>query len=903
MPLACRPHVIATKTAGAAQAPPVPPAPARRGRWLVAGAALVGALGILGTCAVQLAESRQERSSRERGSGSAIDFFATPAPSAPPGTAAPPERVASPAAAGALQVAVTQAGAPLGGAEVRAYLRRLDGAGGAWRLAGTGTTGADGIASLPATPGAYAVFARAPGFGRGHATVIRPAGESSTRAALALLPSVELRGKVVARGTGEPVALAAVEILPDELSGPGAAGLPDEERGAGAADAAGRFRFAVAPGAYVLEARAAGYARARASAVAPGAIEVTLAAGAVIEGFVRGPDGAPAPDAEVLLSGRDLSRGTTNAAGGFAVELEPGTYAVTARTGRAAGAWPTPVVLAAGGRARGIEIRLSRPGSIAGIVTGADGAPIARATVAVSPHEGAGDIDRAESDAEGRFGVDALGAGVYDVAVGAEGWTPAVRRGVAVLAGERVELPIVLEGSGGVEGAITDGGGRALPGVRVRARRWAATALGPVEAETLSDAAGRYRLAPLDAGNVEVSAVRDPAQSGVSAWADVLAGSLARVDLILAEPGTLEGLVSRRDRGPVGRATVLVLPRGSPFPSARVEVDGQARYKVQLPAGEYSALAAPGVAGDAAPRDRPVPVRVVQGQTSQLDLVLGAAARTPAIVRVVEPGGVPSAGTLVIVTTADDLHGAGSAMTDEEGVARLEVDAPGPLHARALRGGRMGGPVPLAPSGPTAVTLQAPAHLRGRVVALDGPLTTGFTLEVAALSEDASVAATLGGAAGRRSAHGVEAPRRLEFGGERFEIPDAPAGPVRLTVRTSGGRSGHAEVVLAAGGAHEVQVLLDPGANVAGRAIDVQTRRPIAGASVLVLGERRPRAQATTGGDGAFRLSGLPAGPRRLRLVAPGYAAAERDAQLEPSGDLDVGDVALVASAAVPAAR
>ncbi|HET9595977.1 MAG TPA: carboxypeptidase-like regulatory domain-containing protein, partial [Anaeromyxobacteraceae bacterium] len=390
---------------------------------------------------------------------------------------------------------------------------------------------------------------------------------------------------------------------------------------------------------------------------------------------------------------------------------------------------------------------------------------------------------------------------------------------------------------------------------------------------------------------------------GVSTWADVAAGSLARVDLAVPETGTLEGLVSRRDRGPVGRATVTVLPAGSRVPAARVDVDARGRYRVQLPAGEYAAFAAPGDGADAAPRERPAPVRVAPGNGTQLDLVLSAGPGTPSVVRVVEQEGVASAGTLVLVTTTDDLHAVATAVTDDEGLVRVEVDARGPLHARAVRGGRVGGPVPLAPSGPTVVTLRAPAQLRGTVVALDGPPAGGFTLELVALSEDASVATTLGGAAGRKSAHGVEAPRRLDFADERFEIPDAPAGPVRLMVQTTSGRSGVAEAVLTPGGVHEVQVVLDPGASVEGRAVDARTRRPVVGASVLVGDGRPARAQARTDADGSFRLSGLPSGPRLVRVLAPGYAPAERYAQLEPSADIDVGEVALVSSAAASSAR
>jgi len=273
-----------------------------------------------------------------------------------------------------------------------------------------------------------------------------------------------------------------------------------------------------------------------------------------------------------------------------------------------------------------------------------------------------------------------------------------------------------------------------------------------------------------------------------------------------------------------------------------------------------------------------------------------------AVVQVLEPGGSGSVGALVAVTTADDLRSAGSAVTDEDGFARVDLGERGRLRVRAFRGGHVGGPVPLAASGPTVVTLRAGAVLRGRVVAPEGPPLAGFTLELASLGEDASVAAGTGGAAGAKSAGGVEAPRRLEFAGDRFEIADAPAGLVRVGVRTPGGRLAHAELELAPGEVRELEVALDPGSAVVGRVVDATNRTPVAGASVIVLAEGGPppRPEATTGADGIFRLTRLPAGRHRLRLVAPGYAPAVLDADLGAGVDIDLGDLAL---SNAPAAR
>jgi carboxypeptidase family protein len=735
---------------------------------------------------------------------------------APADAPAPAERATS-AADGVLEVIVTRAGGSQGGADVRAYTRQgfEPGTGApAWRLVATAASGAGGVAAFPLAPGTYLIAARAPGLAPRHLAVVRPAGEARTRVTVALAPGVAVTGRVLARGRDEPVPLALLSLAPAGEGALAAMDLPFEERASTTAGPTGRFRFTVAPGAYVLEGSATGFTRGRIAVVAPreGA-ELRLAAGAVVEGFVRRPDGAPAAGAEVLLTGgEELVRGTAGASGGFAVEVTPGTYTVMARSDRAAGTWPAPVTVAAGGRTRGIEVWLGSPGAFGGVVTATDGVPVQGASIAVSPHDASGDLGRVETDGSGRFAVQGLGAGTYDVAVTADGWSDAVRTGLALLPAERAELAIALERRGGVEGTVKDGEGRPVAGIRVRCERRRAAAPGGARAEARTDAAGRYRLTGLDAGRADVVAARDDASTGVSASVDVPAGSSARADLTLADTGRLEGLVTRRDRGPVGPAVVVVLTRGAPMLAASAKVEADGRYALQLAAGEYRALVVPGDVARVDLRQAPVPLRIAAGQVSTVDLVLNGAPDGPgstAVVQVLDPGGSGSAATLVMITAGDDLRSAGSAVTDEEGFARVDLAEGGSLKVRAYRGGRVGGPVPLAAGGPTVVTLRAAVQLRGRVLAPEGPPVAGFTMELAALGDDASVASSLGGAAGVRSAQGVQAPRVFEFGGDRFELADVPAGPVRIQVRTTGGRVGRAELSLAPGELRDAEVVLE----------------------------------------------------------------------------------------------
>jgi uncharacterized Zn-binding protein involved in type VI secretion len=145
----------------------------------------------------------------------------------------------------------------------------------------------------------------------------------------------------------------------------------------------------------------------------------------------------------------------------------------------------------------------------------------------------------------------------------------------------------------------------------------------------------------------------------------------------------------------------------------------------------------------------------------------------------------------------------------------------------------------------------------------------------------------------------VEAPRKLEFGGDRVVLAAVPGGPVRVSVRTAGGRTGHVDFELGEGQTREVEVVLDPGTTVQGRIVDGRNHSPLKGASVIVLGDPSSpaRAEATTGASGTFRLAGLPFGVRRLRFVAAGFAPVEREFAADgarEAGSIDLGDVPLV---------
>jgi hypothetical protein len=797
---------------------------------------------------------------------------------------------------GALEVRVVASGAPQRGAEVRVYLRRAVEPGTGlpgWRLAGTAPTGTDGVAVVPAGPGAYLVAARAAGFPAAHVEVFRPSAEPRTRVEVALVAGVAVSGRVVTRGTHEPVPLATLVLTPYRPNlRARSAPMPTEERLGASADATGRFRFpSVAPGGALVEAQAPGFARAQATVVVPhaGEVELVMTQAAVMDGFVFAADGSPAEGAEVTLAGgSDLARCAAGASGGFSVEVAPGTYTASARRGDQAGALAAPLAIAAGRAAHGVVIRLGPGGAIAGRVIAREGAPVAGASVGLSPHDHDGEYTRTTTGDGGHFAFDAVAAGRYDLDVTAEGFTPAVRSGLALLAGQRFEIELALDGTGAVEGTVTDAAGRPVAGARVRGGRRFGGDFGSVGAETRADAAGRYRLTGLERGGTEVSALHDGASAGASTSVIVAPGEVAHADLVLSDAGTLEGTVTLPGSGaPPRPALVVAFPagRGRRVETAPVEASGA--WRLQLAAGDYRVAAAWADAQRGLGRDA-VAVRVDAGATTRLDLTLRDrldASAGSTTVQVLEPGGAPSPGAVVVAFGAGGERVA-AASADQDGRAALDVPADaGRVVVRARNGGRTSGGVEVSPGGAATIQLRTGVLLRGRLVAPTGPTPAGFTLELTGLGEDQARIPPLG----------------LEFAGDRFEVSDVPALRIGVSVRAADGRRGQADVTLGDAEVRDVEVPLEAAAAVAGRAVDAATGQALANPLVWVTAQESPSVERDRGGpDGRFRIEGLPSGSRRVRVAAAGHQPVEREVRLVAGGVVDLGDVPLAASRASP---
>ncbi|WP_224243518.1 carboxypeptidase-like regulatory domain-containing protein [Hyalangium gracile] len=800
---------------------------------------------------------------------------------------------------GVLELEVLAGGQPVPGASARLYWRgardpNLNEV--SWRLASTGLTNAQGRARLASRPGNYLVAVRAPGYGSLLRDVTRPFGEARTLLRLTLERGQSLTGRTVVHGTKEPLPL--VELV---LTAHGRMvepwqriEAPTEERVHTASDERGSFRVeGLAPGDYQLEARAPGHTLAvlrRVKVPTAGPLTVELKAAGVIEGFVVDAQGHPAAGAEVLVSGRVPEVTTTGAGGGFSVEVEAGEHTVSARRGTEAGALEQALIVSAGKTVRDVRIQLGPSAVLKGLVVArGTGAPVAGARVDVSPYGSSGDCGRAVTDDTGHFAVEHLAPGSYDVVVTAPGFAPLSRRALTVASGEHFSIELHLTGTGAVEGQVRDGAGQPIAGAQVlRTDLWGGSAEeSPGEART--DAEGRYRLEGMPVGSSNLTARREGASLGVSQLVDVTEGQTTRADFTLEEMGTVEGRVRAVSGSlPDEPLVVVALVRSKSFRPADlrpIEVDESGSFRMTLPPGRYELRARHAeLRGNGI--SEPEPVDVTARETARVELLWFGEAREKDRLRgvVLEPDGTPSPGAYVMVFPEGEPHATRQGtVADEQGhfslsppVQAAERDMRLRLLARS--GGRMGELQGVKAGEQTLVVKLRPgASLRGRVVrAGGGEPVKGFTMTLQA--QDV-MSFPMGNGT-------------WEFPGDRFELRDVPAEPVRVLVRTTDGAGGNALITPAPGVVTELEVPLKGTASVRGRVVDAVSLAPVGGALVFILEDRPMDPDKATAADGSFTLEGVAAG-QRILLVVSGQDVERVPVTLEEGQAADVGDILL----------
>jgi hypothetical protein len=168
------------------------------------------------------------------------------------------------------------------------------------------------------------------------------------------------------------------------------------------------------------------------------------------------------------------------------------------------------------------------------------------------------------------------------------------------------------------------------------------------------------------------------------------------------------------------------------------------------------------------------------------------------------------------------------------------------------------------------------------VVARTGAAPTGFSLQL--LQKDGSTLPWLERGNPERT-----------FTGDTFALYDAPALPLRVSVRTTDGRTGEAQVTLTPGQSAELEVPLTGGsASITGRTVWSDTNAPAEGVSIFLDKQLSGASDAQTGPDGRFLLKDVKPGPHTVRLWASADGQPVTRTVTVASGEaVDLGDVTM----------
>ncbi len=422
----------------------------------------------------------------------------------------------------------------------------------------------------------------------------------------------------------------------------------------------GTARLFAGPGTYLLAARGAGLAPARAEAVRHAGedttrVDVVLEPAAALEGRVTARGGGPVAGARVRVvpvvsrfpgfappstPAEETAIAETGPAGAFRIGgIAPGTYAVAFD---ATGYHPVLRRVLVPGEA--LAVAMEPLGRIEGVVL-LDGAPAAGATVrAASPDHGAA----ATSGADGRFvlsapagsyrvhaalGERAAAAGPVAVAAGATSAPVELRLGPAATLEGEVVLAALAPRSEGVPAAGAE--------IAVFLHE-----TGELAARARADAAGRFRVPGLAPDAFDVRATAPGASPALVSGVTLARGGRFPLRLALAGTGSAEGTVKDLAGRALAGVRVQVVQRGDGLAGAapleaRSGFDGAWRIGgIEVGRAEIVARQE-GVAVGVSRA-----VRVAEGRASRADLFLPEAGVLAGRVRA--DGKAPPPGTAVV---------------------------------------------------------------------------------------------------------------------------------------------------------------------------------------------------------------------------------------------------------------
>jgi Carboxypeptidase regulatory-like domain len=759
------------------------------------------------------------------------------------------------------------AGHPLAGVPVRIWRRGSFDPGVAryrWVKQPGLRTGKDGTARTNLEAGAHYAAAHAPG-----RAPARKAFSQRAEVVLVAQAAVSLSGRVEDAASHEPIPLADLKLIPTaaELE---SAEPPDDEQAHVASGPDGRFTAAgLAPGSYVVEGQAAGYGRSRTPEleVPEPHLVVLLRAAAFVEGRVLLPDGTGAARAEITASHlRDPAVTEADAGGRFSLEVAPGSFLLSARSGELTARVTRPLAARAGSTLNVGTLQLQQGGALEVEVVDGKQAPVASAEVIVSPFGFDGTTGTAKTDERGHALVKGLPEGSYDLDILASGHDRYLQRGLVVAAAQTVSHKAVLAGQGAIEGTVRDESGNALEGALVRAQPLSSAFAPATALTTRTDAGGRYHLGGVAEGTAQVAALpEEQAAMGATRSVAVSAGEVTQLDLVAEASATISGHV---DGAPSGKR-VMVVARSekalhSSLERAESPLDAGGRYSLKVPPGRWWVFPYhPAQLSES--REDGKTVDVAAGQTLELDLAFDRS-NDAVTGQVLEPGGAPASYASVVLRSQD--RDQEHLQADEDGRFRVKHAREMPEGTRVIarKAGRSA-EVPFG-QGELVIQLHQGAAIHGRVTS-DGQPAASFIL----------------------SATPASAPGSYQISGSSFALDDISAGLVTVRCVLPNGISAEQQVTLQEGEDRRLDFDLVVAAHLRGRILE-KTGGPLAGVNVRAFPNGEGAGiSAVTSERGAFSMALPSRGLVVVGVILPGRRGM-RHVQVDQD-DLDLGDLTL----------